>query len=447
MLERLRRPPSWTLAGRRLALALAVAGAGCAAESRPHGEDTERAETVRSAVVGGEVSTTADDFVVFVSLANNPRDCGGTLVAPNVVLTAKHCLYEYLAGTGSSLCDASGEPQPGSTGGYVTAPHPVANLGIYPGADGRKRSLEGGSPAAVGKAIVDDGSPSLCSYDLAYLILDRPVENVPLGRLRLGKRPDAGPASRIALAGWGVIENRLKTQVRMRRGGIGIQRVGPPVAEPDATGSLGPRTFETGPAGCTGDSGSPGFDESTGAVLGVLARALNLDQHDPVSPCRPETVTNVYMTVADSPDVLRTAFAAAEAEPWLEGREAPGYARFGEECFSGLECEGEACVGGSDLTPGTCNVDCTKAPLSCPDGFTCSARGNCEAAAADDAGSTDDAGPETPPPPSSTGCSSAPSCPTGNAPFGAGAILLGACLALARSHKTRNGNLGSKSEG
>lgn len=392
--------------------ALALAATACGGHERD-----ERVDTARSAVVGGEVSTAAEDFVVFVSHASTNFTCGGTLVAPNLVLTAKHCVFKFPLT--ESLCDASGEPQVGSNGGFVTGPIPLGEIGIYAGADGRKRFDDGEPPAAVAKQIVDDGTPTLCSHDLAYVVLDRPITTTPIGRLRLGKRPE--PSSFVTLAGWGKIDYRLDTGIRMRRTGIGIQRVGPPAPLPDSAGSLGPRLFETGPGACTGDSGSPAFDPQSGAILGVLARGTNLDDADPVSPCRPDTVTNVYMTVNDFPKPLREAFAAASAEPWMEGRPAAGWLRYGDACTADLECEGELCAGG------TCNVDCAKPGRLCPSGYACGASGRCESAAAADAGAPppDGSAPTNAAPPADPG-----GCATGKVPSRAGFPYLAVAGAL-----------------
>jgi hypothetical protein len=366
---------------------------GCGAVAPSSNEGDESTGSVRSPIVFKTSDSPAEEnFIVYVTRRRDPehpdwvQNCGGVLVAPNLVLTAKHCLYEYKASiVSTSYCDASGEPQGSTTtGGYVTGTIPVNDLEIYAGQDGRKRAeLKLSEPSAAGWQIVDDGSTVLCSHDLGYLVLDRPITGMPIGRLRLGQRPQESLRD-LALAGWGYTEKKppgtgQMTLNRARRGGIAVQRVGPPEPLPNPSGSLSPRTFETGPAGCKGDSGGPIFDPSkNNVVLGLLSRASNTVPDDPDSPCAPDQVVNVYMTIADFPDHLRRAFKAANAEPWLEGRDTAGFLRFGEPCLSGLECEGALCAGATPTSAGTCNIDCTKQGQTCPTSYVCGATGACE---------------------------------------------------------------------
>lgn len=348
----------------------AFVAVGCEAGPRVEAS-AERVQRQTSAIVGGALSSGADDFVVFVNGGGPDKTCGGTLIAPNLVMTAKHCVYEQ--SSDASICGANGEPQPGAAGGFLKGSVPLDKITFYLGADGRKRFTEGATPSAVAKEIIDDQTLALCSHDIAFVVLDRPLAGAPLARLRLGTRPAVGDL--VAVAGWGAIEERQRPTVRFRRADIPILRVGPATVPQNPTGSLGPKSFETGPGACSGDSGDPAFDSASLAALGVVIRGLNFDNADPISPCRPENVTIVHLIAADYPTLLRQAFTRANAAPFLEGRPEPGWLKFGETCASALECEGDVCDGAK-----TCNLDCTKSGATCPSGLACGGSGRCEAA-------------------------------------------------------------------
>ena len=72
---------------RWLGIALAITCGGCADVSEPH-------ETSRDAVIGGKVSEATDDAVVLLRTdrEDGPNVCSGALLAPNLVLTARHCI-------------------------------------------------------------------------------------------------------------------------------------------------------------------------------------------------------------------------------------------------------------------------------------------------------------------------------------------------------------------
>ena len=302
-----------TVLGAAVLLTTPFFAAGCGSD----GDGTrERLGTRSDAIVGGQPSTPEDDFVVFLAHLGDPTStCGATLVAPNLVVTAKHCVYAYAEN--ASTCDGTGLPVAnGEGGGYVGAPIKLPELAFYGGADAKNRVVNGKeAPAAVGARVIDDKSVYLCSHDLAYVVLDRPMTGLPIGKLRLGERPK--PDTAFAVAGWGAVEDRVKPLFRQRRTSMIIARVGP--VEPNA-GAVPPRTFEGGPGPCTGDSGSPAFVLATGTALGVTARGLGFVLNDPVSPCAPSTVTSSFVDIVDFPIELRGRSRARRPSP---GSKAP----------------------------------------------------------------------------------------------------------------------------
>ncbi|MBS2016293.1 MAG: trypsin-like serine protease [Deltaproteobacteria bacterium] len=365
--------------GRALLLCAAAVSSAACAVAVPSDEREHAVGTSQSAIVGGEPSTAADDFVVFLSHLGVPLfGCGATLIAPNLVVTAKHCVYEWE--DLSSTCGASGDPEPNPQGGgYVNAPIPITELGFYTRGDGRKRFSDLELPDAIGKKVIDDGTKMLCSHDYAFVVLDKPLSSLPIAKLRLGRRPLRG--DKVAVAGWGLVEDRATTKFRQRRTDVPIRQVGPAVPPIGLTGGLvSANSFETGPGACKGDSGGPAFDLQTGTVLGVVGRAIGLVPTDPVSPCAPDTVSVSFPVIADFPKELKAAFAEAGAVPWLEGRAAPGYIPDGEACWADLECGGGRCAGATETRTGICKPDCTKPGVACPAGQVCGASATCEPA-------------------------------------------------------------------
>lgn len=382
----------------------------------------------KQAVVGGDPSTAADDFIVFLSHSSEPTfSCGATLVAPNLVVTAKHCLYQYESL--DSICGPSGDPEPSAEGGgFVKEQFPLNEIGFFIGFDGKKRYSDGAEPDARAAKIIDDGTKMLCSHDFAYVVLDKPLTTVPVAKLRLGRRPERGDL--VAVAGWGQVEDRATTKFRQRRTDIDVRQVG--LAQPPGAGTVAVRTFETGPGACTGDSGSPAFDLEKGTALGVTARALGMVLTDPVSPCLPNTVSVVFTLIADFPKELQAALAEAKAEPWLEGRATAGLRPDDEACTADIECRGGRCAGVTETREGACKPDCTKPGFACPAGQVCGSTRVCEPAPP--ASSTSASGAPPPPDPAAldaeaqsqsegaSSCATSPSSPS---------TSTGALLALA----------------
>jgi MYXO-CTERM domain-containing protein len=336
--------------------ALAVAGTACTS-SQVSLEELGRA---RQAIINGVASDASDDSALLIPLFIGNQfvgSCSGSLIAPNLVLTARHCVSKTDEG---AICHVDGTP---INGGVVYSDHPAKDIGVITGTQ-IKFDLDG-----QGTQIFVPPSDTLCNSDIALVLLDRNIA-APIAQLRLGSGPVAGEMLRAV--GWGESNNSAGFE-RRRREHIPILTVGPddePFGE-----SVGAREFQVGESICSGDSGGPAFAESTGAVVGVVSRGGNglmPTQQNPTAGCvdQGDYVTlNIYTRVDGFTDLLTQAFAAAGTDPWLEGGPDPKKAKINEACASNEDCRSALCL--EPEKAGYCSQTCDGTPGSCPDPLTC----------------------------------------------------------------------------
>lgn len=229
---------------------MAVAGAGCV--RAPDARVLTSIERGKSGVVA--VATVQEGGPGNVTL------CSGALVAPNLVLTARHCVSKAITTTPS--CDADGRSH---NGAHVSEDEEPASIAIYVGDQVR---VDRDVPRARAVRTVRPAGNVLCNADVAFLVLDRPLTDLPILTMRLEATVESG--DEVLPVGFGGGEsNAIGT--RKARTRSPVLAVGP--AANDATGAvLGPSEFEVEVATCRGDSGGPAFDLRTGDVVGVISR-------------------------------------------------------------------------------------------------------------------------------------------------------------------------------
>lgn len=318
------------------------------------GEKEVQLARAHQAIVGGNVdqSTTGVVSLTIVLSSQTLGYCSGTLIAPNLVLTARHCV--------------SGMNQEQITCGVTAFTTLTSPSVIYVSAD----TVRPNGPSTmfrVSAVRVPPGSSEFCGQDIALVILagggmpDTVTPIVP--RIDVS----AIPGESFAAVGYGLTapDAQAPDGVRMRVDGNSVECLGlscgwtGDIIRASEWSSLNAPT-------CSGDSGSPALDG--------LGRVFGLDSRGPW-----DCTGAIYTDVASWKDFLvSTALEAATAggytaPSWTAGSSAIGTADSG---LLGASCGGDcangyACYSASGKPPGVCVPRCSSTQTSCPGGYTC----------------------------------------------------------------------------
>ena len=297
--------------------------------------------SVSEAIIGGVTDSGTGAHPSVVMLTNPGGACTGSLIAPKLVLTARHCVSQNI--TQGIGCDIYGTS---SNGDHVGADYSPSSFSIYTGVN-----PNWGSPVAKGAQLFHVSGKNLCNDDIALIVLDKAVTGLTPLPIRLDFGPQIGEL--LTAVGYGAVnDNQVGAGTRRRRANVPVRSVGQDWNELNGVGE-----FSTGQAVCSGDSGGPVFSPA-GGVIGIASR---------VSNCSDPNASAKYVRLDYHKDLILQAFAAAGASPVLEPGTAPTPPTpkdVGESCKTGADCKSFLCGQGS-----ICSQFCSG--TSCPTGTYC----------------------------------------------------------------------------
>jgi hypothetical protein len=371
-----------------MALALGVAAAGCSA---PGPEDPGSSS---QSISGGVADVSHDSVFLLVSHHDDRTStCTATLLAANLLLTARHCVS---AGSHDDvLCgDAGlGEPYPAESFFTTNDPQPRDGSPFF-------RAIDIRVPVESGDT---------CGFDIALVLLG---DNVPSAIAvpavpRIDHEVQLGEV--YTAVGYGVDESGQSTGTRMERSGLSVD------CQPGTCGAGVESTEFRGEDGiCSGDSGGPALD-AAGKVVGVVSRG------------GPDCGTPIYGSVTAWRDFIVTTAEEAAA---LGGYEAPFWVTTGssdppalvdpsgtagasgeptDAGAQGEACDSQACGAGlacfsasGDARAATCVAVCS-ATADCDAGLVCQDVGSTSLCLKPSGGADE------------SGCSMTPRAPRGSA--------------------------------
>jgi MYXO-CTERM domain-containing protein len=335
--------------GAALALvAVLLAAPGCQPED---GDAVAAIGSSESLIKDGSDDTASKSVVAITTSAGGL--CTGSLIAPNVVLTARHCVSPTLPNGSAVICDETTSGPAFSSSSFFVTTADVVTPGTL---------LEFFVDEVVLLPIEGD---QLCGNDMAILIL---AVNVDASQTlpyepRLSDDPLMAGET-FAAVGYGAVDGAGNDAgTRRRREGLTVDCV---------TDGCGDTMFGTnisliewaGSGGvCQGDSGGPALDDS-GRVIGVTSRGT------------PDCEASIYAYTSAWEDWLKDTVVYAsgigvyEAPSWTSGSSVdPEHSMpVGDTCSSDADCPSGKCLQDGDKRY------CTRACASehaCPTQYVC----------------------------------------------------------------------------
>jgi uncharacterized protein (TIGR03382 family) len=226
--------------------------------------------------------------------------CSGSLLAPNLVLTARHCIAQIGDDPMNQQVDCS----------VSQFTEPIAANAVFVSTDTQPRTSNG-TLYTVQEIREVPGSSNVCGYDVALLILSSNVPSAAAGPIEPALGVSTKTNEGFTAVGFGLRDPSdsagTTAGTRMRFDSASVSCVGS--ACPVAFGNERDEWVGNSPV-CSGDSGGPALD-SAGRVFGVASRGDSLCSY------------TLYSNVASWADFIRTG---AQDAAVAGGYPAPAWA-------------------------------------------------------------------------------------------------------------------------
>lgn len=316
--------------------------------------------------------------------------CSGALIAPNVVVTARHCVDSSPQTINCEQNPSFGNRKYGPGG---SAPLWVTTLTNMLGSTAANSSTGWHSV----KQIIVPTDNTVCGHDIALLVLNNVVaanEAVPIAPGVQYPMSDARYSSRFTAVGYGntgpddVARDAGTRRIRER---IRVYCVpGDEFIDCPPEAKINDNEFVAGSGTCSGDSGSSAFEDSTfetpkSISFGVLSRGgvsqdgktcegslyTRLDKYRDLVVQTVEKASNNW-TLYPKPNPDWTVYvpppvqdAGTDAKPTTK----PSGLGTGEACEGDLDCTSKVCIDSGDGSR-ICSSRCTDS-AECAEGYDC----------------------------------------------------------------------------